>query len=90
MAKLEQLRQAQAKTSTQTLKSIESIQAEHVAIMARAEHQSTWFNRFFLLLGAATLVLALAALVATVAYPNGVTWVVDHAPGAVRTDGPPP
>jgi hypothetical protein len=63
------------------------ISAEHAKtaealrdISARNERQTSWFNGFFLIIGLAALILAIAAF----AYPNGATWVVDHAPGAER------
>ncbi len=95
MLELEKLRQAQAKMIADVeLKMAEEqtkIAAEHAktaaahkAIFERADRQTGLFNRFFLILALAALFLAIAAL----AYPNGITWVVDHAPGAVEQGQP--
>lgn len=97
MLELEKLRQEQAKMMADVQQALlteqAAIAAEHArtaeahkAIFERSERQATWFQRAFIALAIVALTLALAPL----AYPNGVAWLVDHAPGVERSVTPPP
>jgi len=89
MAELERMRQEHTKMLADVqqaiLKEQSAIVAEHArtaeahkALFERSERQATWFQWAFIILAVIALALALASL----AYPDGIAWLADHAPFA--------
>jgi len=90
---LEELRQQQTVMMVKIAEEQTKIAAEHArtaeahkVIFERADRESGWFQRAFFMLALIALVLALAPL----AYPSGLSWLTDHAPGAVRQNAATP
>ncbi|MFA7296016.1 MAG: hypothetical protein WC211_02375 [Dehalococcoidia bacterium] len=71
-----QLTEAQSQLTT----ALESLQRQHLAFIQRESGMNRWMQQAFLILAVLTLVLALLPL----AYPNGIEWIVERAPGAAR------
>jgi hypothetical protein len=95
MAELERMRQEHTKMLADVQLAILKEQAEigaehartaeaHRVIFERSESQATWFQWAFIFLAVIALVLALLPL----AYPDGISWLTDLAPGA-RNVAPP-
>jgi hypothetical protein len=54
--------------------------ADHLELAKTVSEEGTWYQRAFLVLAIIAIILALA----TLAYPDGVTWLVDYAPGGAN------
>jgi len=74
------------KTQAEIAEATRQVAADHKLSFDRSERQATWFQRAFIALAVIALVLALTPL----AYPNGIGWLADHAPGAERNVTPLP
>jgi hypothetical protein len=89
MAELERMRQGHTRMLADVQQAIlreqTAIAAEHAktaeahkVIFERSEHQAMWFQWAFIILAVIALALALLPL----AYPDGISWLTDLAPGA--------
>ena len=76
--------QAIAEATRQVSEDHKQISAEHKQRFEKSDRQNVLFQIAFMVLAGLTLVLALLPL----AYPNGLEWLVDHAPNAVHESVP--
>lgn len=84
---IEALRQRQSEIELKVMEDhkliterLTTITSNQVDFSDRQERSNRRFNRLFLAIGFIAIVLALAPL----AYPDGIDWVVDSAPGAIN------